>query len=140
MCSSDLGGGASGSRAGGSARSVASGSGASRSANALRSGARATTTGPVATSSVSPSLAAPGTINTLPEKTLLAFADHGHVGPAMRADGGYADEVLEACRREGVDDEAMAARLQHEGLEAFATSWHALLNDLRDKQIQREPR
>ena len=85
-------------------------------------------------------LAAPGTINTLPEKTLLAFADHGHVGPAMRVDGGHADEVLEACRREGVDDEAMAARLQHEGLEAFATSWHALMNGLRDKQTERASR
>jgi transaldolase len=78
-------------------------------------------------------LAAPETINTLPEKTLLAFADHGQVGQALPADGGYADAVLEEFRREGVDDEALAQRLQREGVEAFATSWHAMLSRIREK-------
>jgi transaldolase len=78
-------------------------------------------------------LAAPDTIDTLPEKTLLAYADHGRLGPAMPADGGYADAVLEEFRREGVDDSALAARLQREGVESFATSWHALLSRIREK-------
>src|SRR2546430_11378636 len=51
-------------------------------------------------------LAAPDTINTMPEKTLLAFADHGRVGATMPADGGDAEAVLAQFRREGVDDGA----------------------------------
>ena len=78
-------------------------------------------------------LAAPNTINTIPEKTLLAFADHGQIGTAMPADGGYADAVLEEFRREGVDDSALAERLQREGVESFATAWHALLTRLGEK-------
>jgi transaldolase len=78
-------------------------------------------------------LAAAGTIDTLPEKTLLAFADHGHVGTPLPADGGYADAVLEEFRREGVDDDALAQRLQREGVDAFAASWHALLSSIRQK-------
>ena len=78
-------------------------------------------------------LAAPGTINTLPEKTLLAFADHGKVTDALARDGGYAEAVIEEFRREGVDDDALAARLQREGVDAFATSWHALLTRIREK-------
>lgn len=73
-------------------------------------------------------LAAPDTIATLPEKTLLAFADHGRVGSALPADGGYADAVLEEFRREGVDDDALAQRLQRLGVEANAASWHAMLS------------
>ena len=82
-------------------------------------------------------LAAPGTINTLPEKTLLAFADHGKVERALPADGGYAEAVIEEFRREGVDDDALAARLQREGVDSFATSWHALLTRIRDKCASR---
>ena len=78
-------------------------------------------------------LAAPGTINTLPEKTLLAFADHGQVEAPLPLDGGYAEAVIEEFRREGVDDDALAAHLQREGVEAFATSWHALLTRIREK-------
>ncbi len=78
-------------------------------------------------------LAAANTINTVPEKTLLAFADHGKVGAVVPADGGYGDEVLEEFRREGVDDEALAARLQAEGVASFATSWGALLSRIREK-------
>ena len=80
-------------------------------------------------------LAAADTINTLPEKTLLAFADHGRIGSAMPADGGYADAVLEEFRREGVDDNALAQRLQREGVEAFAMSWHAMLSRIREKCV-----
>ena len=79
-------------------------------------------------------LVAPDTINTLPEKTLLAFADHGRAdGAVMPADGGYADAVLEEFREEGVDDDALAQRLQREGVDAFATSWHAMLSRIAEK-------
>ena len=78
-------------------------------------------------------LAAPGTINTMPEKTLLAFADHGKVEHALASHGGYAEAVIEEFRREGLADDALAARLQREGVDAFANSWHALLGRLREK-------
>lgn len=79
-------------------------------------------------------LAAPDTINTLPEKTLLAFADHGELGQPMRLDGGYAEVLIEEFTREGVDVAALAARLQREGVDAFAKSWHALLSRIREKR------
>lgn len=78
-------------------------------------------------------LAAPGTINTLPEKTLLAFADHGRVAHPLATDGGYAEAVIAEFRREGIDDDALAARLQREGVDAFADSWHALLTRIQEK-------
>jgi transaldolase len=78
-------------------------------------------------------LAAPDTIDTIPEKTLRAFADHGEVGALLPADGGYAEAVLEEFRREGVDDEALAARLQKDGVEAFAKSWSALMARISEK-------
>jgi transaldolase len=78
-------------------------------------------------------LAAPGTINTLPEKTLLAFDDHGRVERALPTDGGYAEAVIEEFHRQGVDDDVLAATLQREGVDAFATSWHALLTRIREK-------
>jgi transaldolase len=78
-------------------------------------------------------LAAPGTINTLPEKTLLAFADHGRVELPLPPDGGDAETLIEAFRHEGGDDDALAARLQREGVDAFATSWHALLARIHEK-------
>ena len=79
-------------------------------------------------------LAAPDTINTIPEKTLQAFAEHGKVGAALPHNGGYAEAVLEEFRREGVDDEALAVRLQREGADAFAASWHALLARIEEKR------
>ncbi|MEA1052966.1 transaldolase [Lamprobacter modestohalophilus] len=78
-------------------------------------------------------LAAPGTINTMPEQTLLAFADHGQVERALPTNGGYAEAVIEDFRREGIDEDALAAQLQREGVDAFATSWHALLTRIREK-------
>lgn len=78
-------------------------------------------------------LAAPGTINTMPEQTLLAFADHGRVERVLPTDGGNAEAVIEEFRSKGVDDDALAARLQREGVDAFATSWHALLTRIREK-------
>jgi transaldolase len=78
-------------------------------------------------------LAAPETINTIPEKTLQAFADHGEVTALLPDDGGYSEVVLQEFRHEGVDDAALAARLQREGADAFANSWHAMLARIKEK-------
>jgi len=81
-------------------------------------------------------LAAPDTVDTIPEKTLLAFADHGKVGAVLPLDGGDAETVLAEFRRQGIDDAALAERLQREGAEAFAKSWHALLARIAEKSAQ----
>jgi transaldolase len=73
-------------------------------------------------------LAAPFTINTLPDKTLEAFYDHGEVGEPMPADGGDCDEVLAQFAGAGVDVAALAAKLQSDGASAFVDSWHELLD------------
>jgi transaldolase len=78
-------------------------------------------------------LAAPDTINTIPDKTLLAFADHGKLKGAMPLDGGDAEEVLAQFARLGVDDAALAAQLQREGAEAFEKSWQDLLEVIASK-------
>ena len=79
-------------------------------------------------------LAASDTINTIPEKTLLAFADHGQPGALLPVDGGFAEAVLDEFRREGVDDEALAAQLQRDGVAAFAKSWSGLLARIGEKR------
>jgi len=79
-------------------------------------------------------LAAPDTINTIPEKTLHAFADHGRVEGVMPVDGGDAEEVLAEFTRIGVDDTALAAQLQHEGTESFDSSWQDLLGRIASKR------
>ncbi len=81
-------------------------------------------------------LAAPDTIDTMPEQTLHAYADHGKVGAALPVDGGDAEAVLEEFRREGVDDQTLAARLQREGADAFSKSWTALLSRILEKSSQ----
>jgi transaldolase len=81
-------------------------------------------------------LAAPDTINTMPEKTLLAFADHGKVKQALPDDGGDFEPVLAACRSAGVDDALLAKRLQRDGADAFNRSWRALLQRIADKAHQ----
>jgi transaldolase len=73
-------------------------------------------------------LAAPETIDTMPEKTLHAFAEHGEVKGALPTDGGDAEEVINAFAQAGVDDAALAAQLQREGTQSFDQSW----NDLTD--------
>jgi len=79
-------------------------------------------------------LAAPDTINTIPEKTLLAFADHGRVGGALPLDGGDAESVLAEFARVGVDETALAGRLQREGAASFDKSWKDLLDCLAAKR------
>jgi transaldolase len=77
--------------------------------------------------------AAPNTINTMPDKTLLAFADHGEVGDPIPPDGGDADEVLAAFQSAGIDTDELAARLQREGAEAFNKSWNDLLKSIESE-------
>ena len=78
-------------------------------------------------------LAASDTINTIPEKTLLAFAEHGSVKDVLQVDEGYAEAVLKEFTREGVNAEALAADLQREGTAAFAKSWSDLMVRLASK-------
>lgn len=78
-------------------------------------------------------LAAPLTVNTMPEATLLAFADHGTVGDLLTPDGGDADESLEAIRASGVDIDAVGQRLQSDGAAAFVGSWTQLMDCLVKK-------
>jgi transaldolase len=77
--------------------------------------------------------AAPNTINTMPDKTLLAFADHGEVGDPIPADGGDAHEVLGAFQSAGFDTDELASRLQLEGAEAFNKSWNDLLESIESE-------
>src|SRR5213592_457908 len=79
------------------------------------------------------SLAAPHTINTMPEKTLLALADHGDVGAMLPHDGGDAEAVLAQFTQAGIDLDKLAADLQRDGAEAFVKSWDELLACLVDK-------
>ncbi|MGZ8621475.1 MAG: transaldolase [Solirubrobacterales bacterium] len=76
------------------------------------------------------SLAAPFTVNTMPENTLLAFADRGEVGEPLPADGGDAEQTLAAFGEAGIDVGALAARLQHEGAQSFVASWRELLGTI----------
>ncbi|HLK10601.1 MAG TPA: transaldolase [Candidatus Binatia bacterium] len=78
-------------------------------------------------------LAAPHTINTMPEKTLLALADHGEVGAMLPRDGGDAETVLDEFVRAGVELDALAATLQRDGAAAFVASWEELLACLAEK-------
>jgi transaldolase len=78
-------------------------------------------------------LAAPDTVNTMPEPTLLAYADHGKIGAAMPADGGDADALLAEFARAGIEQVPLAARLQREGASSFTKSWEDLLACLASK-------
>jgi transaldolase len=78
-------------------------------------------------------LAAELTINTMPEGTLIAFADHGEVGELMPADGGDTEDVLARIGKAGVDVDALAAQLQSEGAASFVDSWDDLLRCIDSK-------
>jgi transaldolase len=80
------------------------------------------------------SLAAPFTINTMPDKTLLAFAEHGEVGEPLPADGGDAEAVLAEFAEAGVEVDPLAARLQEEGADAFEGSWRELLASIESER------
>ena len=81
-------------------------------------------------------LVAPLTINTMPENTLKAFADHGKTGDAIRADGGDSKAVLAEFTRAGVDLAALAAKLQKDGAASFVTSWDSLMGVIRSKATE----
>ena len=81
-------------------------------------------------------LAAPDTVDTIPDKTLKAFADHGTVGAALAVDGGDAEAVIAEFRQLGIDDAALALRLQREGADAFRKSWDSLLAGIASKSAQ----
>jgi transaldolase len=78
-------------------------------------------------------LAAPDTINTIPDKTLHAFADHGELKGALPVDGGDAEEMLAEFTRIGVDAAALAGQLQREGVQSFDKSWRDLMDRIASK-------
>ena len=78
-------------------------------------------------------LAAPYTVDTIPEATLLAFGDHGEVDGLLPADGGEAETTLAAFERAGVDLDALAAKLQFDGAESFDVAWNELLDCIERK-------
>jgi transaldolase len=79
------------------------------------------------------SLAAPFTVNTMPEGTLKALADHGDVGATLAADGGNADEELARFAAAKVDVQALARELQDEGAKSFVKSWNELMDVIGSK-------
>jgi transaldolase len=78
-------------------------------------------------------LAAPFTVNTMPEGTLKALADHGALDAILPADGGDCEEVLARFSNAGIDVDALAARLQDEGAKSFVKSWNELLEVITSK-------
>jgi transaldolase len=78
-------------------------------------------------------LAAPFTVNTMPEGTLKAFADHGQLGKILAPDGGECERVLSAFGEAGIDTETLAAQLQNEGAASFVKSWNDLMSCIDSK-------
>jgi transaldolase len=78
-------------------------------------------------------LAVPFTVNTMPEGTLKAFADHGALGGILTADGGDCEEVLARFASAGIDVDALASQLQDEGAKAFVKSWRELMDVIAGK-------
>jgi transaldolase len=78
-------------------------------------------------------LAAPFTVNTMPEGTVRAFADHGDIGDILPADGGDSEDVLAQFAKAGVDIDALAAKLQDEGAKSFVKSWEELMKVISAK-------
>jgi len=81
-------------------------------------------------------LAAPFTVNTMPEATLKALADHGEIGPIMAPDGGNCEKVLERFSQAGVSVDDLAAQLQDEGAKSFVKSWSELLAVIASKSAE----
>ncbi len=79
-------------------------------------------------------LAAPETVDTIPEKTLRAFADHGEVDSVLESDD--AANVLQPFTEAGIDVHALAAQLQHEGAQSFVESWQQLMQRINEKAKQ----
>jgi len=81
-------------------------------------------------------LASPFTINTIPDATLLAFADHGKLGEVMPVDGGDAEKMIAKFGKAGIDHDQLAADLQREGAELFVKSWNELLASIASKNVR----
>jgi transaldolase len=79
-------------------------------------------------------LAAPFTVNTMPEGTLKALAEHTELGELLPADGGDCEEVLAQFAKAGIDVDALAAQLQDEGAKAFVKSWNDLMAVITSKE------
>jgi len=80
-------------------------------------------------------LAAPFTVDTMPERTLQSFADHGEVGDVLAPDGGDCETVLAGFAKAGIDIAALAARLQDEGASSFVKSWNDLMACIHSKSV-----
>lgn len=78
-------------------------------------------------------LAAPFTVNTMPEATLNALAGHSELGSILPPDGGDCEQVLAEFAKAGVDVDGLAAQLQDEGAKAFAKSWNELMECVESK-------
>jgi transaldolase len=78
-------------------------------------------------------LAAPLTVNTMPEATLKALADHSELGAVLPADGGKCEEVLKQFAKAGIEVDALAAQLQDEGARSFVKSWDELMSVIASK-------
>jgi transaldolase len=78
-------------------------------------------------------LAAPFTVNTMPEATLTALAEHGEINAVMAADGGNSEAKLAEFSKAGVDLDALAAQLQDEGAKSFVKSWNELMAVIASK-------
>jgi transaldolase len=84
-------------------------------------------------------LAAPNTIDTMPEKTLLAFGDHGKLTGSLPRDGGDCESVLAGFEKAGIDLKKLAAELQSNGAKSFDESWQNLLGAIESKGKQLQP-
>src|SRR4029077_2494927 len=78
-------------------------------------------------------LAAPFTVNTMPEGTLKALADHGDLSDIMSADGGDCEAVLDGFAAAGIDIDDLAAKLQDDGAKSFVSSWNELMGVIASK-------
>ena len=80
-------------------------------------------------------LAAPFTVNTMPEETLKAVAAHSEFDELLPANGGNSEEILAEFANEGVDVEALAVQLQNEGARSFVNSWNDLMEVISSKSV-----
>jgi transaldolase len=81
-------------------------------------------------------LAASFTVNTMPEGTLKALAEHGDVGESMPTDGGNAEEELARFAAAGIDVHALSIQLQDEGAKSFVKSWNDLMDVINSKSAE----
>jgi transaldolase len=84
-------------------------------------------------------LAAPFTVNTMPEATLKALAHHGELGTIMAPDGGDCEAVLTQFTKAGINVDSLAAQLQDEGAKSFVKSWNELMAVMASKSVALKP-